>query len=129
MARVNPSDYGSNEHRPKLTPQVLGSPEGVVFTIQEAHTGIDTGGGRKAAYVVFEEYPDYAYWLNKTGILTLVEVLGGDDQDWVGKKTPLIRVHADNPTTGESVETFHVAPARDWGELIPEPRLRMGPAA
>ena len=117
MANVDPNEYGSGEQRAKLTPEVLGSPETVVLTVQEARTGIETGDGRRAALLVFEEHPDYAYWLNKTGISTLVERLGGDDDDWIGRHVPLIRVHASNPTTGGSVETFHVAPLTEWDEL------------
>ena len=120
MAKVDPNEYGSGEQRAKLTPEVLGSPETVVLTVQEARTGIETGDGRRAALLVFEEHPDYAYWLNKTGISTLVERLGGDDDDWIGRQVPLIRVHASNPTTGGSVETFHVAPITEWDELQTE---------
>jgi len=118
MAKVNPSEYGSSEHRLKLTPEVLGSPETVVLTIKEATTGIETGDGRKAAFLVFEEYPEYAYWLNKKGILALVERLGGDDFDWPRHRVPLRLVQTSNPTTGSSVVTFHVAPAWDWDELL-----------
>ena len=120
MAIVNTNDYGSGEQREKLTPEVLGSPEMAVLTIQEARTGIETGDGRKAALLVFEEYPDHAYWLNKTGISTLVERLGEDDIDWIGQKVPLTRVHASNPTTGGSVVTFHVAPLPEWEKLLAE---------
>ena len=117
MAKVDLNEYGSSEQRPKLTPQLLGSPATAVLTVQEARTGIETSGGRKAALLVFEEYPDHAYWLNKTGISTLVERLGSDDSEWVGQRVPLVRVHASNPTTGESVETYHVAPLVEWDEL------------
>ena len=120
MATVNLSEYGSGEYRPKLTPEVLGSPERAVLTILEARTGIETGDGRKAALLVFEEYPDHAYWLNKTGISTLVEQIGGDDSDWIGQRVPLIRVHTSNPTTGNPVVTFHVAPLAEWDELPAE---------
>ena len=118
MAKVNPNEYGSGEHREKLTPQVMGSPETIVLTVQEARTGIETVDGRKAALLVFDEFPDHAYWLNKTGISTLVERLGGDDNDWVGQRVPLIRVEASNPTTGVSVVTFHVATLIEWDELL-----------
>lgn len=117
MTNVDPNEYGSDEQRAKLTPEVLGSPETVVLTVQEARTGIETSDGRRAAFLVFEEHPDHAYWLNKTGISTLVERLGGDDDDWIGRQVPLVRVHASNPTTGGSVETFHVAPLTEWDEL------------
>lgn len=120
MARVNPNEYGGGEQREKLTPEVLGSPERAILTIQESRTGIETADGRKAAYLVFEEYPGHAYWLNRTGISTLVERLGGDDNDWLGHPVPLIRVHTSNPTTGDSVVAFHVAPPRDWVELLVE---------
>lgn len=120
MANVDPNEYGSGEQRAKLTPEVLGNPETVVLTVQEARTGIETGVGRKAALLVFQEHPEHIYWLNKTGISTLVERLGGDDNDWIGRQVPLRRVHASNPTTGGSVVTFHVAPLTEWDELLAE---------
>ena len=120
MAKVNPNEYGSSEHRPKLTPQVLGSPATTVLTVQEVRTQIETADGRKAAYLVFDEYPEHAYWLNRTGISALVERLGGDDSDWIRQRVPLVRVEALNPTTGASVVTFHVAPLVEWGDLLAE---------
>ena len=120
MAKVDPNEYGSGEQRAKLTPEVLGSPETAVLTVQEARTGIETVDGRRAALLVFEEQPDHVYWLNKTGISTLVERLGGDDSDWIGRQVPLIRVQASNPSTGGSVVTFHVAPLTEWDELLVE---------
>jgi len=120
MARVDPKDYGSGDQREKLTPEVLGSPERAVLAIQEARTGIETVDGRTAAYLVFEEYPDHAYWLNKTGISTLVERLGGDDSDWIGQRVPLLRMNTSNPATGSSVVAFRVAPLREWDELLAE---------
>ena len=50
-------------------------------------------------------------------VLLVIFLRGGDDDDWIGRQVPLVRVHASNPTTGGSVETFHVAPLTEWDEL------------
>lgn len=118
MAKVNVNDYGTGELRPKLTPAVLRNAENPVLTVTAARTGIKTGDGRKAALLIFEEHPDYDYWLNRTGIAALVERLGGDDEDWVGHRIPLVRVEASNPTTGANVLTYHVASVGQWDELL-----------
>ena len=121
MTIVNPNDYGGTDLREKLTPEVLGNPEMVVLIIEEARTGIETGDGRKAAFLVFEEYPDHAYWLNKRGVTALVARFGGDDSEWIGESVPLVRVHTSNPTTCDPVVAFHVAPPREWDDILGDP--------
>ncbi len=119
MAKVDVAAHGGGgERRPPLTPEVLGSPDVAVLTIHEARTGLPTESGRKAAFVVFAETPDYNYWLNKTGIAALVERLGDDDANWPGQKVPLLQVRVTNPQTGQPTWKFHVAAPEDWDDLL-----------
>ncbi|MEE8177714.1 MAG: hypothetical protein V3T65_06945 [Acidobacteriota bacterium] len=119
MGRVNPDDYGGGERQPKLTPEVVGT-DRAVLTVMEAHTGITTGDGRKAAFLSFREFPDHVLWLNKSGITRLVEQLGENDEDWLGQLVPLVKVRNPNPQTGGYVVKYEPAIKEEWDETLQE---------
>ena len=116
--KVDPGAH-TGDRRPVLTPEMLHDADSAVLTIAEAETGIDIGD-RVAARLAFKEFPGVDHWLAFTSIKTLVKKLGDDDEGWVGKKVPLIRVRVNNPRTGEKVVKLHVADTEDWGPILAE---------
>jgi hypothetical protein len=121
MPKINPAEYGGQgERKPPLTPPVLGNADAAVLTIANVRADITTGDGRKTALLEFSEQPDYVFWLNKTGIESLVARLGDNTDDWVGERVPLVRVRVNNPATGKMVVKYQVADAEDWDDLLAE---------
>lgn len=77
-------------------------------------------GKRDAIKLTLEEFPDHAYWLNKSGTRTLIEKLGAVPRKWIGKRVPLVVVRVNNPRTKQSQPSLQVAPAGEWADMFIE---------
>src|SRR5712664_2094769 len=71
----------------------------------------------KRLQLTFKEFPEHVYYLNVTGIDAITEQLGDDTEDWE-TKIPLVVVKANNPTTGKMQDVLHIAPSKDWDDLL-----------
>lgn len=116
--RVNLSDYGVRE---SLRPEHLGKATHAVLEIAEVDpdvmvTGDD--GDRKSLVIRFAEFPDVAFWPNKTGLRYLVAELGEDVDKWIGRKVPLQVVTTQNPRTHEPVENLWICKPETWEKHI-----------
>lgn len=79
----------------------------------------DAESGKRLALVMqSEEYPDRGFWLNKSGMKTLMEQLGSRASMWIGKQVPLVRAKVDNPRTGKPQESLHVASPAEWDDVM-----------
>lgn len=114
MAKVNVQDYSKS--RPVIAPTDFPRNVTVIpFTIAKVeHTEFDSDGEKqKRIVLVSEEHGDKVFWLNVTGIKSIVARLGDDDEKWVGQTIPLVRARTNNPQSGKQVEVLWVAAMDD----------------
>lgn len=117
---IRSEEYGRGGP-PALTAKELNLDVGdvVVLTIAgvEPDVKIPQPGGdepRKVLVLKFEEYPDFAYYTNKTGVDRLVAGLGDEEKKWIDKKIPLYCTEQPNPTTGKVSKVLWVADPALW---------------
>jgi hypothetical protein len=117
---INREDF--SQKRPGLKAEMIGAHNRAIFTIQKVEEveipDNTTNAPRKALAVTFEEFPDHAYWPNGTSIGHLIDALGNDENKWVGKRVPIEKVKANNPTTGRVQDSLWVAEAKKWDEYL-----------
>lgn len=81
----------------------------------------DRDDGKRTSLVLqSDEYPDRGFWLNKSGLKTLMERFGPKPSDWIGEKVPLVVVRVNNPTTGAIQPSLQVASPAEWDEVVAE---------
>lgn len=79
----------------------------------------DRDDGKRVSLILqSEEYPDRGFWLNKTGMKTLIEKFGGRPGQWIGEKVPLVKVRVNNPQTGKVQESLQVASPAEWDDVM-----------
>lgn len=124
--RVNAADYGQS--RPKLGVEQLDGADSMVLIVSAVDPEV-IFEERKRCVLTFAEFPELAYWVNVTGLKALIERLGDDVDNWIGKKVPLIRARTNNPQTKQSTTVLWVAPAEEWDEVLDADRQARRPAA
>lgn len=75
-------------------------------------------GKRTALVLTSDEYPDRGFWLNKSGMKTLIERIGDKPGAWIGEKVPLVVVRVNNPSTGAIQQSLQVAAPSEWDEVL-----------
>lgn len=116
--RVNLGDYGISE---ALKPEDLGGATHAVLTVKEVDPEVyvqEGDGDRKSLVIRFVEFPDLAFWPNKTGLRYMVAELGDDVDKWIGAKIPLQAVTTQNPRTHEPTDNLWVCKAGTWDQHI-----------
>ena len=120
MAKLNPNNY--NPVRPKLTPEMLeGTAAILTITNAEEIDIIDpnrSGGFRKALAVNFEETGEATMWPNATMSQTLIQMLGEDTDEWIGKAVPVESRHV--RWGGETHHKVCIIEAREWKDAFKE---------
>jgi hypothetical protein len=111
---INTQDYSSG--RPKLDAKALGDADVAVWRLSAVEE--TTYDDRPRLILTVEELPELAYWLNVTGIKTLVGKLGADENKWIGKQVPFIRANTTDPRTHKQVEVLWIAAPEKWDELL-----------
>lgn len=127
MARkINPDSYGSST--PKIRQEDLEEDVAVVTiaSFDEAMVDDDDApeGKRRSAYLTFAETGDKVLWLNKTQIVSLVEKLGDNVDNWIGEQVP-IRKHTSTFGSKKYPKVI-VCPAEEWDEYLGGRRKKVG---
>jgi hypothetical protein len=121
--KVQRDKYGSNT--PKLTPDNLEG-EAAVLTVagfdEQTFDGED--GKRVTPFLWFKETGDLVLYINATQIDYLVERLGDESDNWIGKQVP-VEKHS-STYKGQRFEKVWVQPPERWDDAISEanPRRR-----
>jgi hypothetical protein len=84
--------------RSKLDIDVLGKKNAGIFTIKEVEENEfpdeeaeDEDATRKQVSVVFREYPEQTWYVSRGDTVTLIDLFGDDESQWIGKKLPLVK--------------------------------------
>lgn len=111
------------ERQPKLKPADLGRADTAVLRVSRAQV-IDANdpesasGTRKAVVLEFSEFPGQAYWPNRVSTITMIDLLGEEESDWIGKRVPLVKARTKNPKTKKTVEVLWIADKESWPEIM-----------
>jgi len=91
MAKVNREMYRNT--RPKLMVEDIGDADYIVLTIKEFREDKFDFQGRKklAPFLMFEEAGEKVQWLNPEQIQYLIDALGDETDEWIGKRIPIMR--------------------------------------
>lgn len=123
---VSRGEYTSS--RAKLGIDVLGKKNAGVFTISDAEEielpdedSDEEDATRMQVVLTFSQFPDEAYYLSRGDTVTLIDLLGEDEQKWIGKKIPLVkRSWVYKKKKGVSLR---LADVNDWADIgVPLPR-------
>lgn len=109
--KVNKEQF--TNRRPKLEQEHL-EEDATILTIAEVD--VIKLDDREAIVLAFEETGDYVLWPNKTGIITLIDKLGDDTDEWIGQKVPVMKVT--ETYKGESFDKVAVAKLDEWDNII-----------
>jgi len=104
MAKANPDKLGTS--RPKIKPDDLEDEVALVtvatYDDPEVEDSESESGTRYAPYLTFEELGDKVLWLNKTQMVTMIEKMGDETDNWIGAIIPIEAVKKSFGT-----KTFH----------------------
>lgn len=104
-------DTGDLEYPPFVTPDNIGKKLGdtIKAKVTTPHRPIETAGqaDRIAINIKINEN-EYTLGLNKTNRRKLVELLGKNSDNWVGKIVTLVRSEANNPRTLKTVPAIRI---------------------
>lgn len=123
---VSRGEYTSS--RAKLDIDVLGKKNAGVFTISDAEEielpdedSDEEDATRMQVVLTFSQFPDEAYYLSRGDTVTLIDLLGENEQKWIGKKIPLVkRSWVYKKKKGVSLR---LADVNDWADIgVPLPR-------
>ena len=120
-AAVDMDDFGGT--RASLKAENIGKATATVITVTDVERvevpDADRDDGKRVSLILHsEEYPDRGFWLNKSGIKTLIEKVGGRPADWIGEKVPLVRVRVNNPRSGKVQDSLQVASPAEWDDVM-----------
>lgn len=118
---IDMDDFGGS--RLSLKADTIKPATATVITVSDVEkiTLQDTeaeGGRRNAIVLQSEEYPDRGFWLNKSGMRTMMEKLGNKPSDWIGQRVPLVVVRTDNPRTNATMQALQVAMLAEWDDVM-----------
>lgn len=120
MAKVNADKYGTRSD--KLTVDDLEG-DAAVLTVDSfgEKTFTDIAGTTRTQkvtpFLTFRETGDKVLWLNSTQVGYLIERLGDDTDDWMGKPIPVER-HEYKSFNGEEGVNLWVSPPERWDDLL-----------
>ena len=117
---VDMDDFGGS--RPALKAETIKPANATVITVTDVEkievSDPDRDDGKRVSLVLqSEEYPERGFWLNKTGIKTLMERIGPKPSDWIGEQIPLVVVRVNNPRTGDIQPSLQVSSPAEWDEV------------
>lgn len=131
MARSNPKDWKNEDvsmddfggSRPALKAETIKPANATVVTVTDVEkvevADADRDDGKRVSLVLqVDEYPDRGFWLNKSGIKTLMEQCGPKPSNWVGQRIPLVVVRVNNPRTGSIQPSLQVASPEEWDDVL-----------
>lgn len=118
---IDMQEFGGSRLGLKVTD--IGKANATVITLTDVEKvevpDPDRDDGKRVTLVLqSDEYPDRGFWLNKTGMKTLIEKIGGRPSQWIGEKVPLVRVRVNNPQTGKVQESLQVASPAEWDDVM-----------
>lgn len=120
---ISMDDFGGS--RPALKAETIKPANATVITVVDVEkleiADADRDDGKRVSLVLqSSEYPDRGFWLNKSGIKTLMEHIGPRPSDWIGETVPLVVVRVNNPRTGVAQPSLQVASPAEWDEVMSE---------
>jgi len=118
---VSMDDFGGS--RPALKAETIKPANATVVTVTDVEkvevADADRDDGKRVSLVLqIDEYPDRGFWLNKSGIKTLMEQIGPRPASWIGQRVPLVVVRVNNPRTGEIQPSLQVASPDEWADVL-----------
>lgn len=116
MKASNPRYGGSG--RPKIVQDDIEDGDAMLVTISDVEEEKVKGdGGDKVLLVLLtEEFGDKVHRLNKTQRDYLIEQLGEETDDWIGKQVPLVKTK--QAFQNKSFDTVWVAAPEEWKSLL-----------
>lgn len=120
-AAINMDEFGGS--RPALKADTIKPSTATVITVTDVEklevNDSDSESGKRVAIVLQSaEYPDRGFWLNKSGIKTLMEHIGPRPASWIGQQIPLVVVRVNNPKTNTVQQALQVATPAEWDEVL-----------
>lgn len=120
---VSMDDFGGS--RPALKAETIKPANATVVTVTNVEklelADAERDDGKRVSLVLqSEEYPDRGFWLNKSGIKTMMEHIGAKPSQWIGEKVPLVVVRVNNPRTGNIQPSLQVASPAEWDDVLAE---------
>lgn len=118
---IDMDDFGGS--RAALKAETIKPATATVITVKDVDkitvADADRDEGKRTSLVLqSEEYPERGFWLNKTGMKTIIGQYGDKPSDWIGEKVPLVVVRVNNPTTGDVQNSLQVAAPAEWDEVL-----------
>jgi hypothetical protein len=116
MSKRSAKDYRRSRERLELAD--FGGEESMVLTLAAAEDVLfeDEGKPRKSLVLTFEEFDGKSFFTNETQVTYLIEMLGDDDEDWIGEMIPIER-HV-GKFRGKEFEKLWVAAPERWPTLL-----------
>lgn len=96
-----------NEGLPKLDPRIIGA-DVAVLTFQELRRAVQTRVG-EADVIVFKEYPQHGWYVNRTSLRRIALKYGNDYSKWMGQSIIIYVRDSAVPGTGQPTRTLWAA--------------------
>jgi len=114
-----------------LRAEDLGDADTVILTVQDVRImTLDddekASGVRDAFVFEFSEYPEKAFWANRTDLKIMADRFGKIPGKWIGQRVPLTVQTKMNPRTREEVSVLHIAPTKEWEDILAAAGERKG---
>lgn len=77
----------------------------------------DAPGGVRTVIILKSREYDKGFFVNKSGLRTIVEQYGDVPARWVNKRIPLVVVRVNNPKTKKQQDSLQVASADEWDKM------------
>lgn len=104
-----------------LKAEDLGNANATVITVDDVDSmdfdDEDAPNGTRTVIILKSREYDKGFFLNKSGLRTVVEQYGDIPARWVGKRIPLVKVRVNNPKTHKQQESLQVAAADEWDKI------------
>lgn len=125
--KVQKSKYGNA--KPKIEQDDLEGGDAAVFTIAavEEQKVKDDDGERISLTLITEELGDKLQWLNQTQIGYLLDKLGDETEDWIGKQVPLVKTTTHY--AGKPFKKVWVAAPAEWDGIFEQAGISRRPRA
>lgn len=104
-----------------LKAEDLGNANATVITVDDVDSmdfdDEDAPNGTRTVIILKSREYEKGFFLNKSGLRTVVEQYGDVPARWVGKRIPLVKVRVNNPKTHKQQESLQVAAADEWDKI------------
>ncbi len=111
--KVGGGAYGKRE---KLTPEALNGAARVAIRILHAGAFQRNGVGSFTHWISSQTPPDHILFLNGSDLREVVEKLGDETDEWLGKLVVLELV--ERTYEGRKFPKYAVAPAAEWNDVL-----------